>query len=359
MQEVWVTPTKSFHDMKMEEGCFFDPDDSWTILDGSEAMLHVRCRETGKTICMLHRHAIPASMCDLAVRCFYQAGKMVSTNRGVAAGQKQRERHQRFEKGVAAHSAVVGYMDSHHHNRPCRLTAFSEKHFEKYQEGIPFIEAMDACFRQLTPREHAVQCEAISRTPYRIGGTAFSTVTVNYNFRTALHCDKGDFAQGFGNLVVCAQDTEGGMLLFPRYNVAIDVRTGDFLAMNVHEWHCNSTLRTTTEQGFRLSFVCYFRSKLADCAVKQRRLERFGSTMTVDDICKTIFDTVGEPLPAKVSLGVGKQGIEWWEYVGQRVGIRYKYKRYTVIDKVTPRVIPNLWTGLEYILGQHLPPSPT
>ena len=35
---------------------------------------------------------------------------------------------------------------------------------------------------------------------------------------------------------------KGGMLGFPQYGVAVDVRQGDFLAMDVHEWHCNCNL---------------------------------------------------------------------------------------------------------------------
>ena len=35
---------------------------------------------------------------------------------------------------------------------------------------------------------------------------------------------------------------EGGLLGFPQYGVALDVRQGDFCAVNVHEWHCNTRI---------------------------------------------------------------------------------------------------------------------
>ena len=72
--------------------------------------------------------------------------------------------------------------------------------------------------------------------------------------------------------------------------IGFDLRTGDFLAMDVHEWHCNTEMREspsdkkfnkeipeiyrnnkeTGTQGVdklysRLSFVCYLRENLIKC----------------------------------------------------------------------------------------------
>ena len=82
----------------------------------------------------------------------------------------------------------------------------------------------------------------------------------------------------------------GGYTLFPQYRIGFDLRTGDFLAMDVHEWHCNTELYETeadkkinaalprihkddletgtqgAERPFtRVSFVCYLREKLQKC----------------------------------------------------------------------------------------------
>jgi len=60
----------------------------------------------------------------------------------------------------------------------------------------------------------------------------------------------------------------------------VDVRTGDFLAMDVHEWHCNTemflvnpqiqgnyTQREIDNKWYfnRLSVVCYLREKMIRC----------------------------------------------------------------------------------------------
>jgi hypothetical protein len=77
-------------------------------------------------------------------------------------------------------------------------------------------------------------------------------MTVNYNYQSANHKDAGDLDEGFGNLIVLERDQcvdsnaatryEGGLLGFPQYGVALDVRQGDFCAVNVHEWHCNTQI---------------------------------------------------------------------------------------------------------------------
>ena len=82
----------------------------------------------------------------------------------------------------------------------------------------------------------------------------------------------------------------GGNTLFPRYKIGFNIRTGDYIEMDVHDWHCNTEMYETAEDKAynktlprvyyddpstgtlggdkdftRISFVCYFREKLQDC----------------------------------------------------------------------------------------------
>jgi hypothetical protein len=145
------------------------------------------------------------------------------------------------------------------------------------------------------PERYKIQHERAAGNPaFQIKDTAFSSVTINRNFRTGLHMDAGDLREGFGNLSVIERGKyEGGFTIFPRYKIGINLRTGDFVAMDVHEWHCNTELTESAEekkynsglkdvyrndketgtQGIeklfsRVSFVCYLREKLVDCKAK-------------------------------------------------------------------------------------------
>ena len=78
--------------------------------------------------------------------------------------------------------------------------------------------------------------------------------------------------------------------MIPKYGIGVDVRQGDILIANVHEYHQNSELYTTPEDDeynikngktikeniavgtagieykfTRLSFVYYLREKMIDC----------------------------------------------------------------------------------------------
>ena len=170
-------------------------------------------------------------------------------------------------------------------------------------------------------------------------------MTVNYNFRTAVHRDAGDFEEGFGNLVVCQEGMEGGWLLFPRYHVAVVLETCDFMAMDVHEWHGNSAIQPTEPSGFRLSFVCYLRHRMRECEKVNARLDTLQHSGKVDTeaICREIFACASEELPPKTIIS-----DTWWSYQGKRFHIIYKHRRFTVHDTLKHFTIHNLWPALEY-----------
>ena len=179
---------------------------------------------------------------------------------------------------------------------PCRLTHFTRTNFEKYNEGLKFIQRIDRLFNKLIPEAYNKQRGRADKKPHlKIPKTAFSTVTINRNFRTALHRDAGDFKGGFGNLTVIERGKyHGGYTVFPQFGVGISLRNNDFVAMDVHQWHANTPIYETEEdkeynetidqdykdnpevgtEGLykkytRLSFVCYLREKIANCPNKE------------------------------------------------------------------------------------------
>ena len=132
---------------------------------------------------------------------------------------------------------------------PCRLTHFTRTNYEKYNQGLPFIQKIDQMFQKLIPDAHQKQLnQANKKSHLKIPNTSFSTITINRNFRTALHRDAGDYKDGFGNLTVIQRGKyQGGYTVFPQFGIGVDVRNGDFLAMDVHQWHSNTPIYETKE----------------------------------------------------------------------------------------------------------------
>jgi hypothetical protein len=192
-------------------------------------------------------------------------------------------------------SNPIGFYESSKNfcKLPCRLTHFTRTNYDKYKNGLPFIQRIDEMFKKLIPESHKKQLErANQKSHLKIPETSFSTITINRNFRTALHRDAGDFKGGFGNLTVIERGKyHGGYTVFPQFGVGVDVRSNDFLAMDVHQWHSNTPIyetkediefNETLEPAFkdnpdvgtvgiyekytRLTFVCYLREKIAKCS---------------------------------------------------------------------------------------------
>ena len=323
VKQVIVEPVMSNEEIENREGTYFTEKEVETIYDDDVDIYAKDSEAPGgkRLLARLRKNVIPHELIKLAWKNFYNSASP-SRNRGAAAGPidvkskywTRRKLHKSSIKGWSAQykqdgkiskmrvnnnvfSSVLGYFEETPFMKlPCRLTSYTQKYFEEYRAGIPYIEAIDDLFKKLVPDRHKVQLKRAESNPaFQIEDTAFSSVTMNRNFRTGLHRDAGDLKEGFGNLSVIERGKyKGGYTLFPQYGIGVNLRTGDFLAMDVHEWHCNTEMieessekqynssipevyvnnKETGTQGVeklysRLSFVCYLREKLLHCKAKE------------------------------------------------------------------------------------------
>jgi hypothetical protein len=188
-------------------------------------------------------------------------------------------------------SGIAGNFDATPRHPFCRETSWSRSHPGKTERVHPFLESIDACFQSQAPvrwqrQKDFVEEHDITGNGWCLGNTVFTTLTVNHSFRTACHKDAGDFPGGYGNLTVCEfRPYKGGYTGLVQYKIAVDVRMGDFLAMDVHEWHANTEvfpLEAPPEgeewddlwnKGFdRISFVCYARFHMKRCKSQEEEL---------------------------------------------------------------------------------------
>ena len=174
---------------------------------------------------------------------------------------------------------------------PCRLSHYTRTNMDNFTGAIPFFQSIAHDYEQLMPDQYASQMERAIKNDYHINETPFSTITINRNFRTAVHKDSGDFG-GWACLSVLEENKySGGLFVMPKYKVAIDMRHGDLLVANVHEYHGNTelyeseedkkyndenpqqTYKDNLEVGIlglnnrfsRISFVCYLREDIINC----------------------------------------------------------------------------------------------
>lgn len=268
-------------------------DDSYDILVQEDADVF---KPDGTPLLHFRKAAIPMEYCLAAWQNLRDAATPTD-NRGIAAGVIQytsqvegrvgartRTRYRRLKQdgtlsntndAISVNSGIVGYFDRNARFPYCRTTAYNLQHPERFHEALPFIRAINDVFRRESPERWAAQNRMIQQThpDFTIHGTVFTTVTVNKNWQTAVHTDKGDYAEGFGVLTaLCAGEFDGCYFCLPKYRVAVDMRTSDVLLADVHEWHGNTPLRGLPGTYERLSFVLYYRENMFRCKSAEEEL---------------------------------------------------------------------------------------
>jgi hypothetical protein len=245
----------------------------------------------GTPLLKFRKRVIPNNICAASFPILKTIKAAVTTRTVAAAGKAERglrkdgTRSNTWSAAIpeddaatrAASSASIGSMDRYQRFPYCRLTAFNLNQPGKFQQLEPFIRAVDSVFAQTMPDRYAAQQAAIANThsDWIIPGTAFTTVTVNQNWRTAVHQDAGDLKAGFGVLTALQGGSyEGCYLCFPAFRVAVDMRTADVLCCDVHEWHGNTPLIGRRGSYLRISCVFYFRENMARCGTPAEELAR-------------------------------------------------------------------------------------
>lgn len=275
----------------------------WVVREDAD----VYAEDTGEPLIKFRRHAIAPALCRQAYPCIRKAAR-TSDNRGAAAGYLE-EQDPRLSRPVGertrtryrpvlldgrlsntsyaakVESGIMGFYDRYPRIPYCRETAFNITEPHLFQAAIPYMQAIDQVFAREMPDRYAAQKAMVAKThpDFLISGTAFTTVTVNRNFRTAVHTDQGDLKAGFGVMSVLEGGKyDGGLLIFPAYRVAVDMRTGDVCLANVHEWHGNTAIKGRTPLYERITCVFYYREKMVDCgsAVEERvRARQFSESI--------------------------------------------------------------------------------
>lgn len=243
--------------------------------------------ESGQVIAKFRKNIIPGNVAKAGFENLRSAAKHTN-NRGVSSGDVETDILQRrpikkdgtMSKTNKAlqpvNSGIIGYFDRNARFPYCRQTAFNEHEFSKFKKAYPIIKFVDKIYEKLMPDHYKKQrgmADATSQD-FVIPDTSFTTVTVNKNWQTAVHTDKGDYAEGFGNLVVLRKGRyTGGYFVLPKWGVAFDIQNCDLLLVDVHQWHGNTPIKKIDEDATRISLVMYYREKMISCGTAKEEME--------------------------------------------------------------------------------------
>ena len=297
MKEITVKQMISQSEVDNLEGKFLDHTHYDTIINEDTIVR----KENGDPLMVFIKNCIPS---NVAAQAYYALRKAVAptSNRAIAAGTLNAKVGDKIDgvvvgelltgnrfralkkdgtlsnspRGKQVDSGIIGYADRYARIPYCRTTAFTEKNLEEYKKALPYIQCISDLFKQYLPErwENQNRMHEMTSNDFKIANTVFTTITVNKNFRTAAHYDKGDLAEGFGNLAVLKTgDYEGAYTVIPKYRVGVDVRNCDLALFDVHELHGNT--ETFAKKPYeRISIICYYRKKMIDCGTAEQELQR-------------------------------------------------------------------------------------
>jgi len=238
--------------------------------------------ESGKLVCLLVKQCLPADVCQQAYEHLRTVSKLPN-NRGIAVAGKgammpgltkdgslssrneiPRPVWEAAGKPLADFLGFFDYRDVNDKRKlNCRETEWTGTHRAVYEAALPLICEINSVFRDCLPFEYAAQLDEVRKVPddLKIAGTAFTTVTVNKNLRTACHRDEGDLLQGTGCMATLGQ-WQGSELVIPQFGLAVNYQPGDLLLGDVHLWHGNAPF---VEGGERVTTVLYCRERMHEC----------------------------------------------------------------------------------------------
>jgi hypothetical protein len=309
-----VAPALSTKEAEALLGTFLD-DSSYDRIISSN--VDVFCKKTGDCLLKFRRNVIPQATVKAAYEGLRGAA-LETSNRGTAAGKVTQEMLDELAKKRGARmgfklakpkegevsstryyrvlqdgtlskttyaypviSGVAGFMGPNPRFPYCRQTAFTQQNWSEFVKAYPIIKLVDEFYEALMPRPYRLQkAQAEKSSPdFVIKGTSFTTVTVNRNWQTACHTDKGDFREGFGNLTVLRRGAyTGGYFVLPQYRIAVDMQNCDLLLVDVHRVHGNTPIKLVDRKAERVSLVMYYREDIATCGTVQDEIQKARST---------------------------------------------------------------------------------
>lgn len=185
---------------------------------------------------------------------------------------------------------VAGYFDETA-GLPCRMVGWSSRNLKRHNNLIPLCETISNHFKSVAPDVWDYQKSKVNEN-FNMGESVFSTMTLNYDYRTACHKDKGDLEGSLSTLTILEdikENYEGFYLGLPEYKLMFDIRDGDTLIFDAHEYHCNTEYKVLSDKlpiddltgnnyAGRCAIVAYLRNRIDVCANQEHILSEEVST---------------------------------------------------------------------------------
>jgi hypothetical protein len=273
LMEYRVRSKVSQTEMEAKVGRILQDDDFNIVLTGPTRMM----LPSGEPLCVYLPGAISEEVCSTAYPILHPIQAKTDARSHASGSLPVKDIKQVRYRNVA--SSIMGNIEPMGGGRfPfCRTTAWTGRNTAEFRQLYPLFEVVAEYFKKYVHHRYKKQMErTLKMEPdWRISSTPFTTMTVNNNYPTGVHTDKGDLEDGYSCLMVLRKgDYSGGNLVFPEYRVAVNMQEGDLLLMDAHQWHGNTNITLHSEDAERISLVLYYRTDMMFCGTMEAEAEK-------------------------------------------------------------------------------------
>lgn len=174
-------------------------------------------------------------------------------------------------------SGTVGFYERTPRRPYCRPMAWNQEHPEKLKRFELLCQETEKFYSEVAPAPYLVQKSHADQScgDYLIGGSVFTTLTLNKNFRTAAHRDAGNLPGAFNCMAYLRQGVlRGGELVLCDYRVGIKFNSGDVICFDPFEVHGNLPIISNPDESTRCTIVLYYRDGIQQCLPMEQELQR-------------------------------------------------------------------------------------
>jgi hypothetical protein len=190
--------------------------------------------------------------------------------------------------GLKTQSKIFGYSPRNPlRNDYCNLTAMGEEETKQHRIITEFGKVLSDLYETNMNdnfNEHNKVVVEKVKPEWIISGTPFTSGIVNKNNPLKYHLDSGNFKGLMSNMLVLKKDVEGGHLVIPELDIALECRDGALVIFNGQKiLHGVSPIEYSNKYAYRYSVVYYSLEQMWKCETIDEELIRIRNLKMIRD----------------------------------------------------------------------------
>lgn len=189
-------------------------------------------------------------------------------------------------RGLKSTSAIFGYSPrvAMRHDY-CTVTSMALNHKKQHHIITSFAKELVGFYSEYFPEQYEFHTKTVEEKvmqDWTIGGSPFTSGIVNKNNQLKYHLDSGNFKGVLSNMVVFKKDVDGGHLIIPELDIALEVEDNTLTIFNGQDIvHGVSTIEYRNTQAYRYSIVYYSLEQMWKCEPIGEEVKRIRKIKTI------------------------------------------------------------------------------